>query len=86
MIKSRISVRLLPLDCLEGLPAGDSNRRAESLSLHPGPGRRDNLLVRGVVLLVLTLQVSAVFFTDLPGPVPGAAASRRTAHLRARLS
>ena len=23
-------IRLLPLDCLEGLPAGDSNRRAES--------------------------------------------------------
>ena len=46
-------IRLLPLDCLEGLPAGDSNRRAESLSPHPRPSRRDNLLPRGVVLLAL---------------------------------
>src|SRR5687767_9981082 len=36
----------------------------------------DNLLVQGVVLLALTLQISAAFFTDSPGPVPGAAVSR----------
>jgi hypothetical protein len=75
---------------MKRLRAFRSATSGSSSSMHGGefyhPGR-DNLLERGVVLFALTLQISAVFFTDFPGPVPAADCwSRNTRSPAARLS
>ena len=66
---------------MKRLRAFRSATSGSSSSLHRGEfyhPRRDNLLSGGVVLFALTLQISAVFFKDFPGPVPAADGSRAT--------
>ena len=63
-----------------------SAAHARAVSQHLRHRSPDNLLVQGVVLLALTLQISAAFFTDSPGPVAGAAFRAPRVLPRARLS